>query len=83
MFVFTSISSSGVKIEIRIKQTKVTTWPTYTSPEDVRRFQGFVGHYRRYIKKCNQISRPLTDFMPNPTGKGERNGENGTGENIR
>ena len=42
MFVFSSISSAGVQIEIRIKQTKVRTLPTSTLPEDVRRVQGFL-----------------------------------------
>jgi hypothetical protein len=37
--------------------------------EDVRRFLGFVGYYRRFIKNFSQISRPLTDLMPIPTGK--------------
>ncbi|XP_052083511.1 carbohydrate sulfotransferase 9-like [Mytilus californianus] len=38
-----------------------------TLPEDVRRFLGFVGYYR---KNFNQIlSRPLTNLMPSPTNK--------------
>ena len=67
-FVGHIVSAAGVEIDPD-KTEKVTTWPTPTSPEDVRRFLGFVGYYRRFIKNFSQISRPLTDLMPIPTGK--------------
>jgi protoheme ferro-lyase len=44
-------------------------WPKPTNPEDVRRFLGFVGYYRRFIRQFSHISKPLTDLMPNPTPK--------------
>ena len=52
------------------KTEKVTTRPTPTSPEDVRRFLGFVRYYRRFIGNVSQFSRPLSI----PTGK-KRNGK--------
>jgi hypothetical protein len=67
-FVGHIVSAAGVEIDPD-KTEKVTTWPTPTSPEDVRRFLGFVGYYRRFIKNFSQISRPLTDLMSIPTGK--------------
>jgi hypothetical protein len=67
-FVGHIVSAAGVEIDPD-KTEKVTTWPTPTSPEDVRRFLRFVGYYRRFIKNFSQISRPLTDLMPIPTGK--------------
>jgi hypothetical protein len=67
-FVGHIVSAAGVEI-YPDKTEKVTTWPTPTSPEDVRRFLGFVGYYRRFIKNLSQISRPLTDLMPIPTEK--------------
>lgn len=67
-FVGHIVSEAGKEIDPE-KTDKVTTWPKPTSPEDVRRFLGFVGYYRRFIKNFSQISRPLTDLMPSPTGK--------------
>jgi hypothetical protein len=56
-FVGHIVSAAGVEIDPD-KTEKVTTWPTPTSPEDVRRFLGFVRYYRRFIK----------NLMPIPTG---------------
>ena len=62
------VSEAGVEIDPD-KTTKVTNWPTPKTPEDVRRFLGFVGYYRRFIKNFSQISRPLSELMPTPTSK--------------
>ena len=62
------VSEDGVEVDPE-KTEKVTTWPTPTSPEDVRRFLGLAGYYRRFIKNFSQISRPLTNLMPVPSGK--------------
>ena len=59
---------SAAEVEIDPDKTEKVTWPTPTSPEDVRRFLGFVRYYRRFIKSLSDISRPLTDLMPIPTG---------------
>ena len=67
-FVGHIVSTAGVEI-YPDKTEKVTTWPTPTSPEDVRRFLGFAGYYRRFINNLSQISRPLIDLMPIPTEK--------------
>ena len=67
-FVEYIISAAGVEINPD-KTKKVTIWPSPTLPEDVRRFLRFVGYYRRFIKNFSQISKPLTDLMPIPTGK--------------
>ena len=85
-FVGHIVSTAGVEI-YPDKTEKGTTWPTPTSPEDVRRFLGFAGYYRRFINNLSQINRPLIDFMPIPTEKRtkerRKNGENGTGEKFR
>ena len=49
------VSEEGVEIDPS-KTEKVVNWPTPTSPEDVRRFLGFVGYYRRFIKDFSKIS---------------------------
>ena len=67
-FVGHIVSEAGKEIDPD-KTDQVTSWPTPSSPEDVRRFLGFVGYYRRFIRNFSQISRPLTDLMPIPTGK--------------
>nr|KAG5687852.1 hypothetical protein BaRGS_022394 [Batillaria attramentaria] len=64
------ISSAGVEADPD-KCEKVKDWPTPKSPEDVRRFLGFCGYYRRFVKGFSQIARPLTALMPAPT-KGHR-----------
>ena len=51
------------------KVEKVVNWPVPSTPEDVRRFIGFAGYYRRFIKNFSQISRPLTELMPSTSKK--------------
>lgn len=65
------VSEAGVETDPE-KVTKVSQWPIPTSPEDVRRFIGFVGYYRRFIRNFSQIARPLTKLMPSPTKKNGR-----------
>ena len=62
------VSEAGVEVD-PAKAEKVVNWPKPINPEDVRRFLGFVGYYRRFIRQFSHISKPLTDLMPNPTSK--------------
>lgn len=62
------VSKDGVEIDPD-KTKRVVNWPTPTNPEDVRRFLGFVGYYRRYIRSFSAISKPLTYLMSRPTSK--------------
>jgi hypothetical protein len=51
--------SSLKKVEIDPSKTdKVTNWPKPQTPEDVRRFLGFVGYYRRFIKNFSLDASP-------------------------
>jgi hypothetical protein len=62
------VSEKGIEID-QGKTDKVVNWPTPATPEDVRRFLGFVGYYRRFIHNFSKISRPLTDLIPAPNKK--------------
>jgi hypothetical protein len=70
-FVGHIVSEEGMEIDPS-KTDKVTNWPKLQTPEDVRRFLGFVGYYRRYIKNFSLVSRPLTDLMPTPNKKPQK-----------
>lgn len=43
------VSKEGIEPDPE-KIQKVRDWDRHETPEDVRRFLGFVGYYRRYIK---------------------------------
>ena len=49
------------------KISKVQEWPTPTKQEEVRKFLGFVGYYRKFIRDFSKIARPLTDLIPSTT----------------
>ena len=57
------ISEQGVETDPE-KIDKIINWPTPTNPEEVRKFIGFTGYYRRFIQHFSQISKPLTELMP-------------------
>ena len=55
------VSQEGIKPDpdkiLTLKQ-----WPTPNSVKDVRRFLGFAGFYRKFIKDFSKIARPLHDL---------------------
>ena len=66
------VSEHGIETD-QEKVEKVLNWTTPQSAEDVRRFIGFVGYYRRFIRNFSQIAKPLTSIMPSPgTKKGKK-----------
>jgi hypothetical protein len=54
------------------KIAKIVNWPKPQTAEELRRFIGFAGYYRRFIKNFSQISKALTDIMPSPQKKSNR-----------
>lgn len=65
------VSEEGVEMDPD-KTERVINWPKPKTPEEVRKFLGFVGYYRRFIENFSRISRPLTDLMPTPMKKTKR-----------
>ena len=61
------VSEEDIEIDPS-KTDTVTNWPKPQTPEDVRRFLGFVG----YIQNFSLVSRPLTDLMPTPNKKHQK-----------
>ena len=57
------VSANGIEADDD-KIQKVKDWPTPTRPEEVRRFLGFVGYYRKFIKDFSKIARPLNNLIP-------------------
>ncbi len=45
------------------KLKAVSTWPVPKSVREVRRFLGFTGYYRRFVKDFAKIARPLNDLL--------------------
>jgi transposase InsO family protein len=57
------VSEDGIEPDPE-KVEKVKTWPRPTNAEEVRRFLGFVGYYRRFVLNFSKVARPLSDIMP-------------------
>ena len=62
------VSTYGIEPD-PAKIEKVSNWLRSTTPEEVRQFLGFIGHYRKFVKDFSKIARPLTDLMPVPKKK--------------
>lgn len=60
------VSAEGIEPDDD-KITKVKNWPTPSNSEDVRKFLGFVGYYRKFILNFSKIARPLTSLIPTTT----------------
>lgn len=45
------------------KLAAVKDWPVPTTIQEVRRFLGFAGYYRRFIKNFTRIAAPLQDLL--------------------
>jgi RNase H-like domain found in reverse transcriptase/Reverse transcriptase (RNA-dependent DNA polymerase) len=63
----------GVRVrdgEIRMDQSKVERvkdWPRPRNVREVRRFLGFTGYYRYFIKDYSRLARPLLDLTKQAT----------------
>ena len=55
------VSSDGVEVD-EDKIQAIRTWPFPMSLEELRRFLGFAGFYRRFIKDFSTIACPLHEL---------------------
>ena len=66
------VSEEGIHTDPS-KIESVKSWPIPKSVKDLRRFLGFTGYYRRFIKGFAAIARPLNDLLvghaTNPTAR--------------
>ena len=57
------VSETGIEPDEE-KTRKVQEWPQPKTSEEVRKFLGFAGYYRKFIQNFSRIARPLTDLIP-------------------
>ncbi len=58
------ISKNGISVEEQ-KVKAVKEWPRPSSKKAVQSFLGFVDYYRRFIRNCSGIAKPLTELTKN------------------
>ncbi len=56
------VSEEGIQTDPE-KTKAVKNWPAPTTTKDVRKFLGFTGYYRRFVKNYASIARPLNDLL--------------------
>ena len=56
------ISSEGIAVDTEKTKT-LMTWPVPSNVEELRKFLGFVGYFRKYIKDYAKIAKPLNDLL--------------------
>ena len=69
------ISSNGVETDPS-KIDAVTSWKTLKNADDIRKFLGFTGYYRRFVKDYSKIAKPLNDLLGEPKKKRGRTNKN-------
>ena len=47
------------------KTSAIEVWETPTSKKELQSFLGLVNYYRRFIKNCSKITKPLTELTKN------------------
>ena len=74
------VSADGIHTDPS-KLEAVSNWPIPKSTKDVRKFLGFNGYYRRFVKGYASIVRPLNDLLvghPTKPGGKKKSSENAT-----
>ena len=56
------ISKKGIEVE-KAKIEVIDKLPMPKCMKDIRSFLGHVGFYRKFIKDCSKIARPLTNLL--------------------
>lgn len=66
------ISGDGIEVDSE-KTSALTTWPTPKNLKELRRFLGFAGFYRRFVKDYSKLAEPLhTLLRGEKTKKGKK-----------
>lgn len=65
------VSEDGIKTDPE-KTKAVATWPEPKTIKEVRRFLGFTGYYRRFVKDFSKIARPLNDLLVGHSTSGKK-----------
>ena len=67
------VSHGGVQPDTD-KISALTNWPVPKNLQDLRRFLGFAGFYRRFVKDFSKVASPLTELLQGhvPVKKGSR-----------
>lgn len=63
-----TIDDTGIR-PLDIKVQAIIDFPQPTSLAAIRRFNGMVNYYRRFIPHCAELMQPLTDLLRNENGK--------------
>ena len=58
------VCGEGIKVDTQ-KIEAVQSWPSSTSPTDIRSLLGLAGYYRRFVEGFSSISSPLTKLTQN------------------
>ena len=56
------ISKEGVSAD-PAKTQAIREWPTSKTVSNIKRFLGLTNYYRRFVKGCSKISRPMASLM--------------------
>lgn len=56
------ISEEGIDTDPK-KIEKIKNWPTPTEKKHARQFMGLIGYYRKFIKDCSIIAKPIYNVM--------------------
>ena len=67
------VSEEGIKPDPD-KISALKEWPVPTSVQEVRKFLGFAGFYRKFVKDFSKIARPLHDLTKGQDLKTSRTG---------
>ena len=55
------ILPAGISTDSK-KISKVLNLPTPVNKQEIKQFMGLVNHYRRFIKNCSEVSKPLSQL---------------------